>query len=68
MDHHDDAEFLATLRANRSGESFSPFQAYEVLGQSADQALYQSAFPSLEIAEECGSATTVDFDDLAGSH
>ena len=51
VDHHDDAQFLAAIWAERTAVGGRALEAYSVFTEAADHELDQPAFTRLEIAE-----------------
>jgi hypothetical protein len=68
MDHHDDAQFLLAIWAQRPGKGCRACQPYIVFGEGIDHAFDQAALPRFEIAEEQVSALAMDVDYLSCRH
>lgn len=68
MYHHNDTEFFLTLGAEWFGESGSAFKTDKVGFHFIDEALDDSTFARLEIAEEPETAGAFDVDDFACFH
>jgi len=67
-DHHDDAQFLLALGAERFGEGGQSLQSDIIGRKPLHKALDDPALARLEIAEEQKAATAAELNYLSGLH